>query len=383
MTAAVATRPLRVGIDVREWMPGRRTGIGRYLANLVGEWSAPGAGVEMTLYGNQDTALPPGPRGRRLRERLTVWWDQVTLARALRADRVDVFLSPYYKAPLAAPCPVVVTIHDLLFLDDRTYRQRGRRRLFRAAFLPAARAMAARAARIVADSEHSRDDVVRLLRVPAAKVRVVPVGLPSGHRRVEDAAALARVRARHAGGADFVLYVGNFKPHKNVDRLLAAYAALPAALRARFPLVLAGGDAAGRPAVEARARALALDGAVRLAGFVDDADLAALYSAATAVVLPSLHEGFGLPVAEAMACGTAVVCARGTALAEVAGEAAVLVEPTSEAAIAAGLRAVLEDAGRRRDLAARGLARAARFTAAASAAGVRGVLEEAVAGRRP
>ena len=374
---------LRVGIDVREWVAGRRTGIGRYLSNLVGEWTQSPADVEPLLYANVTSAAPPGLGAvvlRRLPEPSRLWWDQVSLPRALARDRAHAFLSPYYKAPLRAPCPVVITIHDLLFLDEDAYRQRGRRRVFRAAFVPFARAIAARAAAVVTDSEHSRDCIVRLLGVPPRKVRVVPIGLPAGHRRVEDTAPLERVRARYGLRVPYLLYVGNFKPHKNLPRLLRAFAALPDDLRAPYQLVLAGARDASSPGVETEVRRLGIAAQVRLAGFVDDEDLPALYTGATALLLPSLSEGFGIPVIEAMACGTPVVCSNVAPLRDVAGDAAVLVDPHREPAIAAGLAALLADEGLRRRLAARGERRAQAFTAAASARTIAAVLREAVEG---
>jgi glycosyltransferase involved in cell wall biosynthesis len=365
---------------VRECVAGRRTGIGSYVANLVDRWRQDTAVVSPVLYGNQRTVLPTSVAQapvRVINEHATLWWDQVSLARALGRDRVDVFLSPYYKAPLAAPCPVVVTIHDLLFLDETIYPATGRRRLGRIAFVTAARAMARRAALVIADSEHSRAEIERWLGVPRDKLRVVPVGLTPALGRVDDPAALARVRATYGVAGPYVLYVGNFKPHKNLARLVRAWAAVPEATRGGHQLVLAGTRDEHTAAVEALAHSLGLESAVRCPGFVADADLAALYSGATALALPSLAEGFGVPVTEAMACGTPVLCSGTTSLAEVAGDAALLVEPSSEASIAGGLHRLLTDPELQRRLVTAGLRRIEAFSLDRTGAAVEAVLIEA------
>lgn len=372
---------MRVGLDVRECVGDRRTGIGRYVVNLVERWQRAGGPVAPVFYGNQRTALP-GPLAsvplRRITERSTLWWDQVSLPRALRADRIDVFLSPYYKAPLAAPCPVVTTIHDLLFLDESVYPQRGRRRMLRAAFVPAARAMVRRAARVITDSEHSRRDIVRRLGVPDAKLRVVPIGLAAGLRRVDSVETLSAVRATYGLPDRYVLYVGNFKPHKNLPSLVRAWASLDAAVREPYDLVLAGARDAAADELEALARTVGLGARVRFPGLIADADLGAVYSAATALLLPSRHEGFGVPVIEAMACETAVLCSDTTALREVAGDAALLVDPACTPAIAAGLARLLTDPELRRRLVATGAGRVARYGADESGAAVEAVLAEAI-----
>jgi glycosyltransferase involved in cell wall biosynthesis len=372
---------IRVGLDVRECVGDRRTGIARYVVNLIERWRHAGGPVSPVFYGNQCTALP-GAIGsvpvRRITERSTLWWDQVSLTRALAADRVDVFLSPYYKAPFAAPCPVVTTIHDLLFLDDAVYPQRGRQRLLRAVFLLMARAMVRRATRIITDSEHSRRDIVRLLGAPDEKLRVIPIGLAPGLRRVGSPERLTAVRATYGLPERYLLYVGNFKPHKNLPRLLRAWASLDAPLRAPYHLVLAGTRDADAAALETLVRTVGLTGRVWFPGLIADADLAAVYSSATALLLPSRHEGFGVPVIEAMACETAVLCSDTTALREVAGDAAVLVDPGCDEAIAAGLARLMTDPDLRRRLVATGVARVARYSADRSGAAVEAVLAEAM-----
>jgi glycosyltransferase involved in cell wall biosynthesis len=367
---------LRLAVDGRELRAGVRTGIRRYTLEVLR--AAVTRGLDCVLYGDGSTefdAIPPAVRRVVLDHRVTPWWDQVTLPAALRRDGADVFLSPYYKRPLAAPCPVVVTVHDLFFIGYP-----GRRRpLYDATMTRLARLYARGADAIVADSEHSRRAIVARLGIDAGRIAVIPVGLGPEFR---PAAPSMAQRERYGLGPRYALYVGNFLPHKNLPRLLRAWARLTEPLRAAQRLVLAGGDAARRPALEALAVSLRLDGHVGFAGVVDDADLPALYGGAALVVLPSLEEGFGLPALEAMACGAPVVAGRRGALPEVVGDAGLLVEPEDERALAAAMARVLGSEAERQTLARRGLERAARFTAEATAGRVVDLLQ-ATASPRP
>jgi glycosyltransferase involved in cell wall biosynthesis len=363
-----------VGVDGRELRAGVRTGIRRYLVEVLGAISR--AGWPCIVYGDVGTAFDlalPGVATRVLPGAWTQVWDQVSLPRALREDRVGVFLSPYYKGPLLAPCPVVVTIHDLFFIGYP-----GRRRPFYdATMLRLARLYARRATAIVADSEHSRREVATRLGIDPARVAVIPVAL--GPEFTPGAPAVA---ARYGIEDPYVLYVGNFRPHKNLPRLLAAYAALPEALRAAYALVLAGGDRAGRPPLEARARELGVAGRVVFAGLVEDRDLPGLYGGATVAVLPSLEEGFGLPALEAMACGTPVVVSNRGALPEVVGDAGLVADAERVDEIAAALARALSDAGLRADLRRHGLERARSFTAEVTAGRVLDLLRRVAGSRR-
>ena len=360
---------IRLGVDGRELAAGVRTGIGRYVREVVR--AAAARGCRCVVYGDAATVLedaPPGVSLTRLAAPGTRAWDQVVLPRALARDRAQVFLSPYYKGPVWAPCPVVVTVHDLYFIG---YGGR-RRRLRDAALTAAARLYARRARAIVTDSEYSRRAVVTRLGVDAAKV--LAIGVAVGAEFVPSPLSEA-VRARYGIPGAYALSVGNFMPHKNVDGLLRAWAALPAALRGGHRLVLAGGDTGRRPGLEALARTLGVAGGVVFPGRIDDADLPGLYSACAAFVMPSLDEGFGLPAVEAMACGAPVIVSDRGALPEIAGPGAVIVDVTREGALAAELARVLREPEYREALRRRGRVRAADFAPALTAGRVVDLLE--------
>jgi glycosyltransferase involved in cell wall biosynthesis len=373
--AEAAVAPPRLAVDARELRPGVRTGIGRYLLEVLRAASLDG--WSCVAYGDAgarlDTPLP-GVDWRVLEAPWTQWWDQVSLPRALARDSAAVFLSPYYKGPLSAPCPVVLTIHDLFFIG---YPGQSRP-VYDATMTAMARLYAGRAAAIVADSEYSKRSIVARLGVSAAKVNVIPVALGAEFTPAPPGQALL---ARYAVAPPYVLYVGNFKPHKNLARLIRAFALLPGPLRGRHSLVLAGGDVDGCAALAGLAATLGLGARVIFPGRVADEDLAALYSGAAAFVLPSLEEGFGLPVLEAMACGAPVVASNRAALPELVADAGLVFDAEREGELAAALARVLADAGLADDLRHRGLARAALYTPARTSGRVLALLRDVSAAR--
>jgi glycosyltransferase involved in cell wall biosynthesis len=352
------TKPMRLGVDGRELRPGVRTGIGRYLLEILRAasrdgWSCvvygdPGARLDQTLAGVTFTTLDGS---------WTQWWDQVTLPRALARDAITVFLSPYYKGPVRAPCPVVLTIHDLYFINYP-----GRHRpVYEAIVTRAARTYAARATAIISDSEYSKREIVTRLGVSSAKVSVIPVALGGEFR---PASLTAAARARYALTSPYVLYVGNFNPHKNIPRLIRGFALLPGPVRSRHALVLAGGYGEGRPELARLAESLGLADRVIFSGRVDDADLPALYAEAAVYVTPSLEEGFGSTVLEAMACGAPVIASNRAALPEVVGDAGLLFDAEQERELGSVLARVLSDPALADDLRRRSLARAGLYTPA-------------------
>lgn len=354
---------MRLGIDIRELARGRSTGIGRFVRDFIAYASPARPEHRFFLYGNQHTQVPgswPNVETRLVREGLTQWWDQRVLPGLAAADRLDVLLSPYVKGPLRCPCPLVITIHDLLFLVLPEGGWRGRlRNLFYRAM---ARQVARRATLAFADSHHSSLDAQRFLGLPAAKIRVLPLALSEGYRPVRDRGELAAAWRRYEVQPPYVFYLGHFRPHKNVSLLLRAFAALPAPQRDRYQLVLGGRPDHWQAQCREEARSLGLSGQARFIGMVAEPDMPALYSGADLFVFPSRYEGFGLPPLEAMACGTAVVAANRTSLPEVVGEAGVLVDPEDSGGLAAAIGRILGDDEERRRLELAGLEHAAGFT---------------------
>lgn len=283
-----------------------------------------------------------------------------------------IFHSTYYLMPHRPGIPTLLTVYDLIaLLHPQTVSLRAR--LF---FRVTTRLALAASERIVTISASARDDL--LAHFPVDPRRVTPIPLAADPRfRPQLADEIARVRAKYNLPDRYIFYLGINKPHKNLPRLVEAYAQL--AIR-NSQLVIAGAWDDRYP--ESRALAAPLGDAVRFLGPVDDADLPALHSAATLFAFPSLYEGFGLPVLEAMACSAPVVCGNRSSLPEVAGDAAVLVDPTDTDAISAAIRRVLEDDDLRRTLSEKSLAQAATFSWQRTAAETLAVYREMAAARR-
>lgn len=373
-----------LAVDGREFVPGRVTGIGRFLGGLLGEIARSRPHLTTVVIAAPGAPIPaaaPHIRVHRLPQGLTLCLDQMLLPRILRQVGATAFFSPYYKAPLLASCPVVVTIHDLIPVTFPAYA-RGRGWFYARAFRLWAALLASRAVAVVTDSEHSKADLITSLGLRPGRVHAIPIGVGGEFRSAPPPHAIARATARYGIEGPYLLSVGNFLPHKNLPRLVQAYNRLPVALRAGTSLVLAGTPGGHGPAHPEDAAMLTSPG-VLLPGFIAHEDLPRLYAGATALVCPSLAEGFGLPVIEAMACGTPVICARAGALPEVAGDAALYVDPTDTGDITAGLRRILEDEMLRRDLVARGLARALLFDPGKTTVRLVDLLEGIAGGRGP
>ncbi len=373
---------MRIGFDAR-YVDDRYHGVGRYAYQLLEALTRLYPGDRFVALHNPSrpsTRLDLGALfGRPNVEPLALPHDiyapleQPALARAAARARLDVFYTPYFPAPLLAPVPIVVTVHDLIFDREPRY-QTGR--WVRYYYRPMMWLSPRRASVVVAVSEATAADLRAFYGVSAGKIAVVPEAAGPQFRPVQDAATLAAVRARHALPERFALAVGVRRPHKNLPALLEAFALA----RERIPhdLVLVG-EAHTRylDEVPAMIERLGLAGRVRLAGHVADADLPALYTLADVFVLPSLLEGFGLPALEAMSCGTPVVAANTSSLPEVVGDAGLLADPRDPPALAEALVRLATDRELHARLRARGLARAGEFSWERTARQVRAVLGRA------
>jgi glycosyltransferase involved in cell wall biosynthesis len=224
--------------------------------------------------------------------------------------------------------------------------------------------------RILTVSEASKRDILHFFHVPAAKVEVIYNAIDDRFDREPDAADVERVRQRYQLTDPFLLYAGNIKPHKNVDRVIEAFARLKKRGHEALKLLIIGDEISKSPELRRAVHRLQLHQQVRFLGFVPDATLAVLYRLADVFVFPSLYEGFGLPPLEAMACGTPVVTSNVSSLPEVAGGAAILVDPYEPASIADGITRAVTDESARTDLITRGRARARDFSWSQSAAAI-------------
>lgn len=321
---------------------------------------------------------PPGRVGRNLRD---IAWTELGLPRSVRRLRPDVLHAPAFFAPKWGSVPLVVTVHDLLFrLNPEQYRLWWR--VYMELQLPR---VLKRAAAIVVDSEESRRHLIDTFDVCDGRVHVVHLGVDHSRFQPMEAATVARHLARYDLDAGYILFIGALQERKNVPQLVRAVARLKAeGILGNRKLVLAGPPALGLSAeteVMAVIKQHQLESNVVSLGRVADEDLASLYNGACVLAFPSSEEGFGLPVVEAMACGTPVVAGSSAAVAEVAGGAAHLLTSSDADALAQALDGVLTQPRLQADMRGRGLIRSLAFdwrvTAAQTAEVYRGVLNSA------
>jgi glycosyltransferase involved in cell wall biosynthesis len=380
---------MRVAIDYSAAV-NQRAGVGRLVRNQILALADVDRVNQYTLLyarpNNGAVAQFPGAgnfsrREVRLGERwLAILWHRAKIplpVEWLLSAPIDLFHSPDFVLPPLRTARGILTVHDLAFLM-RPECADARLRAYLEEVVPRS---VRRADYIIADSENTRNDLVVLLGVPPSQVSVVPGGVEERFTPVTDPARLAEARQRMGvGDAPFVLAVGLLEPRKNLARLMDAFAIVKSRDgRADLKLVLAGGRGWLVEGILDHHAASQVRDDILLPGFVPDDLLPAIYSAASVFAFPSLYEGFGLPLLEAMACGTPVVASQTSCLPEVAEGAALLVDPNNVEGLATALEQALSDDGLRADLQQRGRERAAVYTWRRAAEQLLGVYQKVAA----
>jgi glycosyltransferase involved in cell wall biosynthesis len=372
---------IHVGLNLVYLVPGETGGMETYARELVPRLAA-FDDVRLTALVNRETGAGDfeGVEARvvPVRARNRIEWvrgEQQHVPPLAAAAGCDLVHSLGSTAPLRGRVPRVTTIHDLNYrkVEDAHAGFRG---LGMRVLVPLA---ARRSRRILTDSASTRDDLVADLRLPAAKIDVIPLGVSPPPAPPPDAARRARERFG-LGERPVVLSVSAKRPHKNLARLIGAVAAIPADRRP--VLVIPGYATPYEPELREHARAAGAEHDVVWPAWLSADELESLYAAAGCVVFPSLYEGFGLPVLEAMVRGVPVATSDRSSLPEVAGDAALLFDPEDEGAIRAAVERLLGDRGERERLAAAGRRRAAEFTWERTAAATRDAYARAL-GRAP
>lgn len=350
-------------------------GIGRYVVNLSQALTEIAPDLGLTLLYDPSAAaarltLPDLPRIACSISPFSIQ-QQWSVPGILRRARARLYHSPYYLMPYLPGVPSLVTCYDLIPLVYPEYFTATQRLMYRLAHI-----LALRTARVIlAISQATKSDLVRAFHVDPQRVHVTPLAADAAFAP-RSAAQIAAARSKYALPEQYVLYLGINKPHKNLPRLVEAWRLSNINFQiSNVKLVIAGQWDERYPEARRLATELGLDQIV-FAGPVEETDLPALYSGATLFVFPSLYEGFGLPVLEAMACGVPVICSNTSSLPEVAGDAALTVNPRDATGIANAITRVLDDAGLRDGLCAKSLARAAQFSWARTACATMQVYRE-------
>jgi glycosyltransferase involved in cell wall biosynthesis len=338
----------------------RRAGIHQYIAQVLRHLPVD-AGLQYQVFSRRaDEAhlrkdmTPIHSRWPTERRLVRILWEQLAWPWLAAKQKTDLLHSMAFVTPLIVPCPTVVTVYDLSFIHFPERFPAWQRSYLRSQTHRSCR----QAQRIIAISESGRQDIHRSFGAPLEKIAAVRPGVDPIYRPLP-AAEVAAFRAREQLPERFILHVGTLQPRKNISVLLAALARLD---RPNLHLILVGGKGWLYEDLFRQVTALGLEQQVHFAGYVDDELLPLWYNAASVLAFPSIYEGFGLPILEAMACGTPVIAACSSSLPEAGGDAARYFAPQDAAELAGCLATVLDDPQVAAEMGERGLSQSARFS---------------------
>lgn len=358
---------MRIGISAR-YIQSPRSGIETALLNLLLNLKKIDRDNEYFLFFGSDRMVPDFVRNSGFQydiskmptgnKALKILWSHLYLPYAIGKNKVDVFHEPFFVAPVFKRCPTVVTIYDTAFLyHPKFYNKRSV--LYLGALLSGS---VKRADSIIAISENTKTDILGNFKVPPDKIHVIPLGTDDAFRVLEDRGRIEEVKMIYGIKNDYILNVSLISPRKNIEGLIRAFKLIKESKETDLKLVVAGGNGWLYEDVYREARSSGLDKEVIFTGHVPREHLVCLYNGAKAFVFPSLYEGFGLPLLEAMACGCPVVASRASSVPEVCGDAALFADPRDIEELADAVNRIMEDAPLRRELIKKGLERVKRFS---------------------
>jgi glycosyltransferase involved in cell wall biosynthesis len=364
MTADTSNRTWQIGLNAH-LLSGqqsyRRAGIHTYIAQQLNHLPRDEQDLSLNVYTNTTDDLAPDIASKSIatqwstkRRLIRIAWEQIALPLAARRRSLDLLHGMAFVTPLLAPCPTVVTVYDLSFIyfPDRYP-------LLQRMYLTSQTRRSCRSARhVVTISESGRQDVSRLFGIPLDRISVIHPGVDLSFFPRSDN-EIADFRARQNLPSQYILHVGTLQPRKSIPTLIKAFSKLR---RPDLELVLVGGRGWAYDEIFHLVRELDLERQVRFTGYVSDGELPLWYNAAAVLVFPSVYEGFGLPVAEAMACGTPVVAANTSAIPEAAGAAARLFKAQDATALSEHMAAVLDDPDLKAKMREQGLLQARQFS---------------------
>ena len=355
---------MKIAIDAQTTL-GQKTGFGFYVKNLV-------EALAKVDPQNQYILLKPATE-KDFSTLKRWWWDQVVFPEKAKKAGVDLLHQPCFSAPIFYPGKVIVTCHDLIsvfFPENLPLASR----LFYSRWMPFSYR---KAMLIIADSEHTKRDLMSLLQIPEAKIRVIHLAVSKDFRPIKTRSKLRQIQKKYQTGAKYLLHVGTIEQRKHLEFLVKAYAL---AFREGIEenLVITGKRGWYYDGLLRLVEDFNLGKKVKFTGYVEEGDLSALYAGAKAFVFPSLYEGFGLPPLEAMACGTPVISSSTSSLPEVIGQAGILLPPKDERLWAKNILKVIKDKSLARTFRELGLRQAKKFTWATTARKTVEVYQEAM-----
>lgn len=345
---------MRIGIDGREFVKHRVTGISRFLFNMLETLTDYKVDWEFYVFLNQHCELSLEKHNIKkivIPQKITFLWDQYLLLNEIKKLKLDLFYSPYYKFPVLTNIPTVTTIFDVTYLTVEPYKYYFKNNFFIKNFI---RMTSSKVKKIITSSYSSKEGLVKLLKIKEEKIVVIYLFVaekfyPQPQEKVEE------IRNKYGINSKYILYVGNSNPHKNIKRLIEAYNLLSNQVKKEYILLLVGVKKSDV------FQFIGNNKDIYIIEFIDDEDLASVYSGAELFVFPSLFEGFGYPPLEAMACGCPVVSSNVSSMPEILEDSALYFNPYDVKEMTEKIYEVLSDEVLRQKLKEKGLKQVSKF----------------------
>jgi glycosyltransferase involved in cell wall biosynthesis len=356
---------MRIGIDTTA-LPAQPGGAGTYIIQLVRALTSLDCDHDFVIFANQDKhkifvleekGNVQWVLGSNKKPARRLIWEQTTLPRLARETRIDILHSPHYTRPLQLGCRSVVTFHDMTFFLTPHLHGLAKRIFFPIAIRYSAR----QADALIAVSDNTRRDSIRILGISPDKIATTPLGVDPRFRPILKQDVLLRLRKKYNLPEKFLLFLGTIEPRKNLPTLLGAFSHL-VNNGFSYDLAVVGQVGWMHEEVDNLVEKLDLNQRIHFTGYLPTEDLPAIYNLADAFIYPSVYEGFGIPPLEAMACGTPVITTKSSSMMEIVGDAGILVDPINEETLADAILTLSEDKELQGKFSKRGLQRAATFT---------------------
>jgi len=358
---------MRIGIDL-SFLCEKKVGVDFYTFNILKHIAKLDTKNEYILYScrripeefvrlseiNRNFVFKPSPN----RSGFRLFWTRFILPGILKRDGIDVFHAPCFWGPARCPCPMVITFFDMTsWLLPRLFTLK--HRLFYAGVVPS---LAGKASHLIAISENSARDMVKIFGIPRERIDVVYGAAEDIFKPVKDRTLVDKIKMKYNISSDYILYVGILEPRKNLPLLIRAFNWMVKDKNAKHRLVIAGRKGWGWKDIFRLVRKKGLEDKVVFTDYVEEKDLVPLYNGASVFVYPSLYEGFGLPPLEAMACGAPVVSSDVSSLPEVVGDAGILVNPYEKEELAKSIYEVINNPELKKKMISKGIERAKKFS---------------------